>query len=158
MDIVFFGVLGDIPMVVIWLIAAVVLVVIEAFTQGLTTIWFAGGAIVAAGVSAVSDNILLQVGAGLVVSVVLLYFTRPLAVRKFNRDVVKTNISAVIGQIGVAESDLESRETGTVKVDNKLWTAVLAPDADAVKRGESVEIIAVEGVKLVVRGADNDQR
>ena len=45
MDIGFLEVLEDVPMVVIWLIAAVVLAIIEAFTQGLTTIWFAGGAV-----------------------------------------------------------------------------------------------------------------
>ena len=158
MDIGFLEVLKDVPMVVIWLIAAVVLAIIEAFTQGLTTIWFAGGAVAAAGVSVVSDSILIQFAAGLIVSVILLYFTRPLAVQKFNRDVVKTNISAVIGKIGIAESELTSRESGTVKADNKLWTAVLAQGAANVKQGESVEILAVEGVKLVVRGMEDGRQ
>ncbi len=154
MNIALFGIFEDVPMMAVWLIIAVVLAVIEAFTQGLTTIWFAGGAVIAAGAAAVSDNIFLQIVAGLAVSVLLLYFTRPLAVQKFNRDVVKTNISAIIGQTGIAESELTSHETGTVKADNKLWTAVLAPDALSVKKGELVEIIAVEGVKLVVRKKD----
>lgn len=150
MNIELFGT-GEAPMIVIWLIIAVILAVIEAFTQGLTTIWFAGGAVVAAAVAVFSDNILIQFLAGLAVSIVLLYFTRPLVAKKFTRNLVKTNISAIVGQTGTAESDLKPGETGTVKADNKLWTAVLAPQEGGISRGEKVEITAVEGVKLIVK-------
>ena len=149
MNIELFGT-GEAPMIVIWLIIAVILAVIEAFTQGLTTIWFAG-AVVAAAVAVFSDNILIQFLAGLAVSIVLLYFTRPLVAKKFTRNLVKTNISARVGQTGTAESDLKPGETGTVKADNKLWTAVLAPQEGGISRGEKVEITAVEGVKLIVK-------
>ncbi len=150
MNIALFGI-GEVSMIVVWLVIAVILAVIEAFTQGLTTIWFAGGAVVAAAAAVVTDSILLQFLAGLVVSIVLLYFTRPLAVKKFNRELVRTNISAVIGQTGIAESVLTPQEPGTVRADNKLWTAVLSPGEANVQRGEQVEILSVEGVKLIVR-------
>ncbi len=142
----------EIPAFAVWLIVAVILAVIEALTQGLTTIWFAGGAVTAAAVSVATDSFLIQITAGLVVSVLLLVFTKPVVKQKLNREIVRTNIAAVIGSIGVAESDLIIHETGTVKADNKLWTAVLASGADSVSKGEEVEIVAVEGVKLVVRG------
>ena len=72
--------------VVIWLIILVVLVVIEIFTLGLTTIWFAGGALVAIAVAALGGPVWLQVLTAVIVSAVLLFFTRPVAVKYFNRD------------------------------------------------------------------------
>ncbi len=146
-----FGI-GEVSMIVVWLVIAVILALIEAFTQGLTTIWFAGGAVVAAAVAVFSDNILLQFLAGLAVSVVLLYFTRPLVKDKFTRRLVKTNVSALIGRTGTAESPLTDGEPGTVRADGKTWTALLAPDEADVKEGEKVEIVSVEGVKLIVKG------
>lgn len=97
------------------------------------------------------DSFLIQLLTALIVSALLLYFTRPWAVKKFNRDIVRTNIAAVIGQTGVLQDDLKAGEQGTVKADNKLWTAVLAEGEEAVKKEERVEIVAVEGVKLIVR-------
>ncbi len=142
-----------ISMVILWMAIAVIMVVIEGLTQGLTTIWFAGGAVVAAGVSLVSDSLLIQFIAAVIVTALLVCFTRPWAQKKFNRKIVPTNISAVIGQTGVAESDILTGETGTVKADNKLWTAILVSDGSPVHKGESVEIMEIQGVKLVVRAA-----
>ena len=78
--------------VVIWLIILVVLVVIEIFTLGLTTIWFAGGALVAIAVAALGGPVWLQVLTAVIVSAVLLFFTRPVAVKYFNRDRERTTI------------------------------------------------------------------
>ena len=145
MDISLFGAVVGVPVITVWLAVAAVLAAIEAFTQGLTTIWFAGGAVAAAGMAIFVDSFLIQLLTALIVSALLLYFTRPWAVKKFN------NIAAVIGQTGVLQDDLKAGEQGTVKADNKLWTAVLAEGEEAVKKEERVEIVAVEGVKLIVR-------
>lgn len=155
MDISLFGI--DVPMVVVWLVVAVVFAALEAFTQGLTSIWFAGGAVAAACTAVFTDSFLIQFIIGLAVSILLLYFTRPLAVRKFNRDVVRTNIGAIIGQTGILQDDLVPGMQGTVKADNKLWTAVLAAGEDAASKDEPVEIVAVEGVKLIVRRMSSEK-
>ena len=68
---------GMIP--IIWLVILAVLVVIEIITLGLTTIWFAGGALAALVVSLLGGPVWLQILLFLGVSVVLLIFTRPLA-------------------------------------------------------------------------------
>ncbi|MGN1350586.1 MAG: NfeD family protein [Anaerovoracaceae bacterium] len=135
----------------VWLIIAVVMGIIEAFTVGLATIWFAGGAVAAALVSLITDKVIVQILVFLVVSLVLLYFTRPVAVKKLNRTTVKTNVDAVIGSIAVAESDICKNAKGSVSADNKIWTAVLAEDSPEVSKGELVRIEGIEGVKLVVR-------
>ena len=69
----------------------VVCIVVELITMGLTTIWFAGGALIAAIAAALSLPLWLQILLFLAVSLVLLYLTRPVAVKYFNKDRVKTN-------------------------------------------------------------------
>ena len=138
-------------MVWLWIAFAVVMGIIEAFTMGLTTIWFAGGALVAAILSLVTDSLLAQLLVFAVVTLVLVIFTRPVAVKKLNTRTVKTNVDAVIGTTGTAESDVPMHGTGTVKADGKVWTAVLADGSAEIKAGELVEVTAVSGVKLLVK-------
>ena len=85
-------------MLFIWLIALIVLIVIELATMGLTTIWFALGALVAAITAALHAPVVLQVVLFLVISIVSFIFTRPLAVKYFNRDRVRTNVESLIGR------------------------------------------------------------
>ncbi|NLK02915.1 MAG: NfeD family protein, partial [Clostridiales bacterium] len=81
-----------------WLIILAVLILIEIITLGLTTIWFAGGALVAFIVSLFYDNLVLEVILFLLISLVLLYFTRPVVKKYFNSTRIRTNYSAIIGR------------------------------------------------------------
>ena len=134
-----------------WLIVAVVMGIIEAFTVGLATIWFAGGAVMAALVSLITDRLIVQILVFLAVSLVLLYFTRPLAIKKLNRETVKTNLDAIIGSVAVAEESIRKNTKGSVNADNKVWTAVLSADSEEIEKGDLVRIEGIEGVKLIVR-------
>ena len=73
--------MAGIPISVLWLAVLAVLLVIEIATLGLTTIWFAGGALIAFLVSLAGGPLWLQITLFLIVSVVLLLFTRPLALK-----------------------------------------------------------------------------
>ena len=77
---------------IIWLALFVVLIVFEAVTTGLFTIWFAGGALIALLVSLFLDMWVVQMVVFLIVSFLLLYFMRPVAMRKFNAKRLKTNV------------------------------------------------------------------
>ena len=70
---------------IVWLVVLAILLVIEFLTLGLTTVWFAGGALIAFLVSLAGGPLWLQILLFLVISVVLLLFTRPLAVKYLNR-------------------------------------------------------------------------
>ncbi len=135
----------------LWLGVAVIMGIIEAFTMGLTTIWFAGGALVAALVSCVTDSFIVQLLVFAVVSLILVYFTRPIAKKMLNTKVEKTNIDAVVGAKGMAESDIRQNLRGTVRADNKIWTAVLAEGSPDISTGDIVTVEKIEGVKLVVK-------
>ncbi len=137
--------------VVIWLIILVVLVVIEIFTLGLTTIWFAGGALVAIVVAALGGPIWLQVLAAIIVSAVLLFFTRPVAVKYFNRDRERTNAESLVGRQAIVISEVNNLQgIGQVTINGMEWTARTIADGQVIKPGEVVIIRGINGVKLLV--------
>ena len=80
-----------------WLIIFIVLIVIELLTMGLTTIWFAGGALAALLMSVLGFGMPVQVVVFIIVSVLLLVLTRPIAVKYFNQNRQKTNVESLIG-------------------------------------------------------------
>ncbi len=83
---------------IVWLILLVVLIIIEIITMGLSTIWFAGGALVAFVASLLNVNVVIQVVLFLVISILLLVSTRPVAMRYLNRTRVRTNVESLIGK------------------------------------------------------------
>lgn len=139
---------------VMWLVLLVFLIIIELMTMGLTTIWFACGALVAAVASGLGAPIYIQLVLMVVVSVLMLMFTRPVAMKYFNKDREKTNVDALIGEKAIVTGDIDNVEgVGQVSVSGQIWTARSEDDSIMIKRAEVVEIVAVSGVKLIVRPA-----
>ena len=142
--------IGTISMTLIWLIVFAVLIIVELATMGLTTIWFAGGAVIACIVAAFNLPIWLQVLAFLIVSFLLLYFTRPIAVKYFNKSRTRTNIESMIGKQAVVMSDIDNIQgIGQVKVNGMDWSARSFDDV-TIPAGKVVIVRAVDGVKLLV--------
>ena len=135
----------------IWLAAFVVLTGIEAVTMALTTIWFAGGALVAFLMALLGAGKYIQVGAFFLVSLILLIFTRPFALKYVNQRTVKTNVEGIIGKkariTAAVNNDLAE---GTAVVAGQEWTARSA-DGSIIEAGTMVVVEAVRGVKLIVR-------
>ena len=135
-----------------WLILFLVLLVVEAATLSLTTIWFAGGALVAFIVGMIFDNRVPEFIVFGAVSLALLFFVRPSALRRFNRRRTKTNVEAVIGKtVRVIEAVNNLADTGRVKLDGMEWAAVCVDDNMILSVGEFAVVERVEGVKLVIR-------
>lgn len=137
--------------ILIWVILLVVFVVIEVATMGLTTIWFAGGALVAAIAAALNLPVPVQIAAFLVVTIVLIFFTRPIAVRYFNKDRVKTNAESIVGKKAIVTGAIDNiKATGQVTVSGMEWSARSASDDISIEEGSIVTILAINGVKLIV--------
>ena len=142
--------IGTVSMTIIWLIVFAALIIVELVTMGLTTIWFAGGAVIACILAAFSLPIWLQVVAFLVVSIVLLYFTRPIAVKYFNKSRVRTNIEGMIGKQAVVMSEIDNIQgIGQVKINGMDWSA-RSFTGTPIAAGTVVIVKAVDGVKLIV--------
>lgn len=136
---------------IVWLGLVILLLVIEIATMGLTTIWFAGGAAAAFISTFFGAGPAAQRTIFLVLSLVLLIVTRPMAVRFMNRDHVKTNADSLIGKIAVVTADIDNfAQTGEVMVADISWTARSKEDACIIPAGSKVRICTIEGVKLIV--------
>ncbi|MBQ4472749.1 MAG: NfeD family protein [Lachnospiraceae bacterium] len=134
----------------IWLVLMLVLLVIEAMTVGLTTIWFAAGALVAYGTSWLGLSPVLQVVVFLVVSIVLFVLTRPLLVNRLNKSRTKTNVDGLIGKEARVTERIDSFEgTGTAVLEGKTWTA-RSSKGQVIEAQRRARVLAVEGVKLIL--------
>ncbi len=138
-------------LITIWLIVFVVCIGIEIVTMGLTTIWFAGGALIAAVGAALGAPLWLQIVLFVAVSLVLLYFTRPIAVKYFNKDRVKTNAESLVGKQAIVISEIDNLQgIGQVTVGGQEWTARTTAEGVKLPVGSVVIIRAISGVKLMV--------
>lgn len=137
---------------IMWLILLACFLVVEAITVGLTTIWFAGGALVAAIASGLGAGILIQWVLFLIVSLALLIFTRPMAVRYMNKGVPKTNVNSLIGERAVVIQKINNLEqTGQVQINDIEWMARTSSDEVTIPEHAIVTIEDVQGVKLIVK-------
>ena len=137
---------------VYWLVALIVFLVIEAATLGLATIWFAGGELIALIAAMCGVGVGIQMASFLVVSLVLLIFTRPLAVRFLSKDTLKTNVDRVVGMEGVVTEEISNLAgTGKVSLGGNIWTARTENEGGTIPVDAVVEVLRVEGVKLIVK-------
>lgn len=144
-----------------WLILMAVLLVIEIATLGLTTIWFAAGALAGFIVAVVDLPIWLQIAVFIVVSVILLIFTRPLATRYLNSKTSKTNAESLVGRSAKVTKAINNIQAeGQVVVGGMEWTARSTDDAVLIPVGAIVTIRGISGVKLIVcekkEGTENE--
>ena len=136
---------------VYWLGAVVLLLVIEAITMGLTTIWFAGGALAAFFVALAGGQMLLQIGVFLVISTLLLIFTRPAAAKFMNQKVERTNVDSLIGKHAVVTETVDNlKGTGRVQIGGADWKARSGEESLILNKDEIVKVSRVDGVKLIV--------
>lgn len=133
-----------------WLIAMVLFGVLEAVTVGLTSIWFAVGALAALIAASLGAFALVQVIVFLVVSFVTLLLVRPLAQRYINDRKEPTNADRVIGREAVVTQAIDNlKGEGQVNVSGTVWTARSQEEAP-IPAGARVRILRIEGVKVIV--------
>ncbi len=138
-------------MITIWAVAIVVFLVIEALTVGIASIWFALGSICALIAALLGAPEWLQVAWFVVISVVTLVFTRPVVKKFVHSKRQPTNADRVIGMKASVREDIDNLAAkGSVVVDGKEWSARSA-DGEKIASGKIVTVLAIEGVKLIVK-------
>lgn len=137
---------------IIWLGLVILFLAIEIPTLGLTTIWFAGGAMAAFISTFFGASVAAQRTIFVVLSLALLIITRPIAVRYMKRKPQeKTNADSLIGKLAVAAKEINNlAQTGEVIIADVSWTARSNDDARVIPEGSTVRICAIQGVKLIV--------
>ena len=140
----------------IWVALVIVFAVIEVCTFGLVTVWFAIAALIMTFLSFLKIPFSIQILIFLILSAVLLVFTRPLAVKKFKIGREKTNAESLIGKHALVIKRITEFETGQVKINGQVWTArgetgkALENNAE-IAEGAKCEILRIEGVRLIVK-------
>lgn len=136
---------------IFWLALMIVLIIIEFATVGLFTIWFAAGALAAEIVSLFKGPLWLQIVLFIIVSVVMLIYTRPFAMKYINKNRTKTNVDSMVGRQGIVTKPIDNiRGEGQVVVQGMEWTARSEKDDMIFDLDDIVEVRAVSGVKLIV--------
>ena len=141
----------------VWLMTLVVFVVVEIATMGLTTIWFAGGSLIALLLAALGTSFYVQLGVFLIVSIVLLVVTRPLALKYFNKSVEKTNAEGLIGKRAIVVTQIDNlREEGQVMLGGMEWSARSYEENGIIPSGSGVEVKEIRGVKVIVSEVEKE--
>ena len=135
-------------MTIIWVAAIIVFIVIEIFTQGLTSIWFAGGALGGCIAAIAGAGPLVQVIVFIIISIILIIATRPFK-KRLDEKIQKTNVETVIGKVAIVEEEIAPEKTGRVRLEGKIWTAK-SEGSESIFAGERVVVKDIQGVTLTV--------
>jgi membrane protein implicated in regulation of membrane protease activity len=140
-----------------WLALTIVFTLIElASSFNLITIWFAFASLVMIFVSGFTElldapiRFRLHIGIFLFLSIVLLVFTRPIAIKKFKVGKNKTNVDDLIGRDVLITKKITKYEKGEAKIKGQIWTAI-SENGEEIEENIECIIARIEGVKLVVK-------
>jgi len=135
-----------------WLIIFVIALVVEIATMGLTSIWFAGGALIAWVFAKIGFGTTVQIVVFVIASLLLLILTRPIAVKFFNVQRQKTNAESLIGECAVVIEEVDTiKAQGRVEIHGMEWSAKTDEPDGKIAAGKVVVVDGIQGVKLIVR-------
>ena len=137
---------------ILWLIAAGIFFVAEIFTAGFLIFWLGIAALASMIISLFIANMTIQVAIFVILSGLLILFTRPLIDKFISKpnDSVATNAYSIIGKRGIVTKEIdELLGTGQIKVGTEVWSAK-SLDSDKIEEGSEVEVNSINGVKAVV--------
>ena len=137
---------------IIWLALFVAMLAVEALGPALVSVWFAFGALVALIVSFIPGVAWwVEVVIFVVISVATLLALRPVLRRYFKRNNYNTNIDSFTGKRGYVIEDIEYLKPGAVKIGDVSWTAIPVEKNQKILENEVIEVVAVNGNKLIVK-------
>lgn len=136
----------------VWLAVIAVAIVIEILTLDLVSVWFAFGAVIPFILAAVGGiAIEIQIAVFVIVSALLIIFMRSWARKLLFKNMnEKTNINSIIGRKIRLLEDTDFEHLGSLKINDVTWTAV-SYDGKLIKAGQIVEVVKVDGNKLLVK-------
>lgn len=138
-------------MTYVWLALIIVFSIVEALTPAIVSVWFALGALFSLIVAALNAPEWLQIAVFFVTSIIALILTRPLVKRRLHKNLTPTNFDMLIGKCGVVVENVNNiNETGSIKIQGKIWTARSEDDSE-IPEGSHATVSNIEGVKLIIK-------
>ncbi|MBR3002373.1 MAG: NfeD family protein [Clostridia bacterium] len=134
----------------IWAIVAGIFMVAEIFTTGFLVFWFGLSALIVMILSFFIQDLVIQTTIFLIISVILIFATRPLVNRFLKTDSVSTNAFSIIGKHGIVTKSIDSiNSTGQVKINSEIWSAEDI-NGNSIPEGSEVVVVKIDGVKAIV--------
>lgn len=139
---------------IMWLLFALLFLLLELSTVSLVSIWFVAGAVFAMLAAALDFSLGTQIGVFIAVTAVLLIFTKPAVKKRLLQKTHATNFDRIIGKEAIVTQKIDTaRGTGQVKVMGSIWSAK-SDDGSDIELDTRVEVLAIEGVKVIVKQMD----
>ena len=139
---------------IIWFGLTVLLLIAEAATVTVISLWFAAGALAAMTMALLGSALWIQILVFLLVSAAALTALRPLVRKHLTPKLTATNIDSVIGSIGVVTIPIDNiAAAGQVKLGSMEWTARSTSGAP-IEAGTKIRVDKIEGVKVFVSPAE----
>lgn len=135
----------------LWLGIFVAALLFEFITADMVSIWFSIAAIPSFILALLHVSPLIQILVFVVLAILLLVITRPIAIKYFKTNEIKTNVDAIIGSVGTCIEKIVINEIGHVKVKHQTWSAI---SNQTINVDDHIRVLDVEGVKLVVEKID----
>ena len=142
---------------IVWLALMIIMVIVECMGPALVSIWFAAGALVSLILSlfslipGVTIPWWVQVIVFVVVSAITLLALRPLSKRYLKRNLVNSNVDSLVGKRGLLEEEIKPFEPGVCKINDVSWTAISTNGKETIAVKSVVEVVAIQGNKLLVK-------
>ena len=137
-----------------WVGVMVLCLIFEAVTFTLTTVWAAISALLMIFLSRTELPLRWQLLIFLLITILLMIFTRPFAVKKLMLGRVTTNVNSMDGQEVLVVRKITQFEKGEVKASNGvLWTAI-GEGSGEIAKGTVCVVVRVEGNTLVVKSKE----
>lgn len=145
-------------MLIIWAALTIFFMIVEAVLVGIVSVWFAIGSLVAFFLDLFGLNIknmgiaavYVQVVVAIIVSFLLLFLLGPFIRKKLKGQIVATNKDALIGATAVVTEKILPNTTGRAKLGHQDWAAI-SEDNSEIAKGKVVQVLKIEGVKLIVK-------
>lgn len=136
---------------VIWFIAIIVFLILEAVTYQLVSIYLAIGAVGGLVMYMLGFDFIPQMIVFLILSIILLCLLRPISVKAMKNRTLKTNADSLIGEKVYITKDVNNIEgSGEGRINGAEWS-VRSSDGSVITKGTSAVVERIEGVKLIVR-------
>ncbi|MBR6582622.1 MAG: NfeD family protein [Treponema sp.] len=133
-----------------WLIVLIACCTIEAFTMGLTTIWAGIAALPMIFIALTGLPFRWQLLIFVILTVLLIIFTRPFAVKKLKNGKEKTNVNTLCGEEVLITKKVTKFEKGEAKAKNGVvWTTKSSNDEE-IAEGTICKIVEVQGNTIIV--------
>ena len=134
----------------IWVAVFAVMVIIEATTLGLVTVWGAISALIMAFIAQTGLAIGWQILIFLAITLLLLLTTRPIVVKKLKVGRTRTNVDTLLGEDVIVTKAVKRFEKGEAKSRNGVIWAVTASDESEIEEGAVCTVKEVQGNTLTI--------